>query len=58
MTLVAIFALKDELRSNIVSSVSFAKKANMTIRMVSGDNIYTATYAAIKAGIITEQEAV
>lgn len=29
----------------------------MTIRMVSGDNLETATAVAIKAGILTEEEA-
>ena len=29
----------------------------MTIRMISGDNIDTATATAIKAGILTEEEA-
>jgi magnesium-transporting ATPase (P-type) len=37
-------------------SVQFARKGGITVRMVSGDNLETATAVAIKAGILDEEE--
>jgi P-type E1-E2 ATPase len=52
LTFLAVFALKDDLRSSVMPSVKFANRANIVVRMVSGDNMETAKAVAIKAGII------
>lgn len=57
MTFVALFALQDDLRDKVARSIEFAKYGHITVRMVSGDHLETAKQVAIKAGIITEQEA-
>jgi Ca2+ transporting ATPase len=36
--------------------VQYAQKGNITVRMVSGDNLETAKAVAIKAGILSEEE--
>mmetsp|Transcript_34255 Transcript_34255/g.25322 ORF Transcript_34255/g.25322 Transcript_34255/m.25322 type:complete len:87 (+) Transcript_34255:637-897(+) len=56
MTFLAIFALQDDLRDKVLRSVQYAAKGNINVRMVSGDNLQTATAVAIKAGILTEEE--
>ncbi len=56
MVFVGVFALVDELRDKVLRSVQYAQKGNITVRMVSGDNLETATAVAIQAGILTEEE--
>lgn len=56
LTFVAAFALQDDLRTTVLRSIKFAQRGYMNVRMVSGDNLETATAVAIKAGIITEEE--
>jgi magnesium-transporting ATPase (P-type) len=56
LTFLGVFALQDDLRDKVTRSVQFAKRGMINIRMVSGDNIDTATAVAIKAGILTEEE--
>lgn len=56
LVFVGVFALQDELRDRVLRSIQFAQKGNITVRMVSGDNLETATAVAIKAGILTEEE--
>lgn len=43
LTLIGVFALQDELRERVVNSVKYAEKGKITVRMVSGDNLETAT---------------
>lgn len=40
---VALFALQDDLRDTVRRSVAFAKRGQIKVRMVSGDNLETAT---------------
>lgn len=54
---VGVFALQDDLREKVANTVRYAQKGCITVRMVSGDNLETARAVAIKAGIITEEEA-
>lgn len=54
---IGVFALEDDLRDKVLRSVQYARKGNLTVRMVSGDNLETAKQVAIKAGIVTEEEA-
>jgi Ca2+-transporting ATPase len=57
LVLVGVFALQDDLRDKVLRSVQYAQKGQITVRMVSGDNLETATAVAIKAGILNEEEA-
>lgn len=56
LTIIAIFALQDPLRPEIIEASVKCKKAGIRIRMVTGDNINTAKAIALEAGIITEEE--
>ena len=51
-----IFALQDPLRPEIVGSAQTCFKAGINIRMVTGDNIDTATAIAIEAGILKRED--
>ena len=51
-----IFALQDPLRPEIVYSAQKCFKAGINIRMVTGDNIDTATAIAIEAGILNAED--
>ena len=58
----AVFALIDDLRSNgknktVADDIKFATKGGINVIMVSGDNLFTARSAAIKAGIVSESRA-
>lgn len=57
MTVIAIYALMDPLREEIVDSAIKCRKAGINIRMVTGDNTDTARAIALNAGILTEEEA-
>ncbi len=56
LCLTGIFALQDPLRPEIVESVKKCNRAGINIRMVTGDNIDTATAIAIEAGILDEKD--
>ncbi|KAI8899377.1 hypothetical protein BC833DRAFT_524800 [Globomyces pollinis-pini] len=51
MTFVALIAIKDPLRKEIPGAVSMCQKAGLVIRMVTGDNILTATKIAKECNI-------
>jgi Ca2+-transporting ATPase len=57
LTFLGVFALQDDLRDKVHRSVTFARRGHIKIRLVSGDNLDTAVACAIKAGILTEEEA-
>jgi magnesium-transporting ATPase (P-type) len=54
---VGVFALQDDLRDKVLRSVQYAQKGNITVRMVSGDHQQTALAVAVKAGILTQEDA-
>lgn len=57
-TFLGAFGLKDPIRENVQSMVNAVKQRGfVNVRMISGDHYETAKRVAIKAGIITEQEA-
>ena len=56
-TLVGIFGIKDGLRDSSKSAISILNNAGINVRMLTGDNIVTATQIGIEAGLLTEQEA-
>ncbi len=49
--------MQDQMRPKVEKAVMYATRGNIITRMVSGDQIDTATAIAIKAGILTEDEA-
>lgn len=55
-TFLAAFGIQDDLRDGVKGAVESLKKANITVRMISGDNIETAKMAAYKASIINQKD--
>jgi Ca2+-transporting ATPase len=51
LTFIALFAIKDSLRKEIPGAVAMCQKAGLIIRMVTGDNILTATKIARECNI-------
>lgn len=56
LQMLATFALEDDLRDGVQTSIENLSKAKIRVRMISGDNLETARQAALKAKIITSQE--
>ena len=54
LTLLAIVGISDPLRGGVPKAVQDAKNAHITVRMVTGDNIETATAIAKEAGILPQ----
>lgn len=52
----AIAAIMDPLRPDVIEAVATCQKAGIFVRMVTGDNLDTATAIAKQAGILTEGE--
>lgn len=57
LTLLSIVGIQDPLRDGIPEAVGRCKRAGVTVRMVTGDNLSTAKAIAKNAGILTEAEA-
>lgn len=55
-TLVAAFGLIDELREGVCEAINKLNDGDINVRMISGDNMYTAIECAKKAGIIKDGE--
>ncbi|KAI4348669.1 hypothetical protein L6164_009366 [Bauhinia variegata] len=53
-TLIAVVGIKDPVRPGVKDAVKSCLAAGITIRMVTGDNIYTARAIAKECGILTE----
>eukprot|EP00257_Ricinus_communis_P022833 XP_015582680.1 calcium-transporting ATPase 4, plasma membrane-type [Ricinus communis] len=53
-TLLAIIGIKDPVRRGVKEAVKTCLDAGITVRMVTGDNIYTAKAIAKECGILTE----
>lgn len=56
LTLVGIVGLQDPLRPGITEAVRTCHLAGINVRMVTGDNIETATAIARKAGILSDAD--
>ncbi|KAI9250577.1 PMCA-type calcium-translocating P-type ATPase [Phascolomyces articulosus] len=54
LVLIGIVAIEDPLRPGVVESVAAFRRAGVFVRMVTGDNIKTATAIARNAGILTK----
>ncbi len=55
MTLVAIFGIKDPLRPTVIDAIKDCRRAGVTVRMVTGDNILTGRAIAKECGIYTPE---
>jgi magnesium-transporting ATPase (P-type) len=53
MTLIAIFALEDPIRAGVLDAVKTCGMAGITVRMITGDAVGTATAVATRTGILT-----
>jgi len=55
--LIGAFALQDKIRAGVKSAVAFTRdKAEMGVRLISGDHQETANSVAVNVGIIKEDE--
>lgn len=52
MTMIALFGLQDPLKDGVREAIDKCHEAGVTVRMVTGDNLDTATAIAIDAGIL------
>jgi len=54
--MVAVFGLQDPLKDGVVKAIRTCQRAGVTVRMVTGDNLDTATAIALEAGILNKEE--
>ncbi|KAG7375894.1 hypothetical protein PHYPSEUDO_014908 [Phytophthora pseudosyringae] len=54
LTCVAVVGIEDPVRPEVPGAIEHCKRAGITVRMVTGDNISTARSIAGKCGIITQ----
>ena len=55
--MIGAFALKDKVRTGVRQAVNFTRdKAQMNVRLISGDHVETATAVAENVGIIRDDE--
>ncbi|KAJ9507543.1 hypothetical protein QJQ45_019083, partial [Haematococcus lacustris] len=52
LTLLAIVGIKDPVRKEVPDAVTICQRAGIIVRMVTGDNIYTARHIARECGIL------
>ncbi|KAJ4272214.1 plasma membrane calcium [Fusarium torreyae] len=56
MTLIGIYGIKDPLRPTVISALEDCRRAGVFVRMVTGDNIQTASAIASECGIFRPDE--
>ncbi|GMH44859.1 hypothetical protein BSKO_12811 [Bryopsis sp. KO-2023] len=54
LILMSVVGIKDPVRQEVPAAVESCKTAGIFVRMVTGDNIYTAQHIARECGILTE----
>ncbi|GFR47750.1 hypothetical protein Agub_g9515 [Astrephomene gubernaculifera] len=54
LTCVGLVGIKDPVRPEVPAAVATCKRAGITVRMVTGDNIHTAQHIARECGILYE----
>ena len=54
MVFIGVVGIKDPLRQGVTEAVSDCRKAGVTVRMVTGDNVSTAKAIATECGIYTD----
>jgi Ca2+ transporting ATPase len=55
LILVAVVGIEDPLREEVPGAIATCRKAGITVRMVTGDNLATAKAISRKAGILSEE---
>jgi len=54
---IGVFGLKDPIRKNVNGFVQWGRNhGNLSLRMLSGDHVKTATAVALKCGILRQEE--
>ena len=53
--MIALIGIKDILRQEVIGAISKCNLAGVRVRMVTGDNLYTARAIAIECGIIDQK---
>lgn len=56
MTLIGIYGIKDPLRPSVIDALKDCRRAGVVVRMVTGDNIQTASAIASECGIYRPDE--
>ncbi|CAM1507174.1 Fc.00g068150.m01.CDS01 [Cosmosporella sp. VM-42] len=56
MTLISIYGIKDPLRPSVIDALKDCRRAGVVVRMVTGDNIQTASAIASECGIFRPDE--
>ncbi|KAG8525104.1 Plasma membrane calcium-transporting ATPase 4, partial [Galemys pyrenaicus] len=56
LTCIAVLGIEDPVRPEVPEAIAKCKRAGITVRMVTGDNINTARAIATKCGILTPGE--
>lgn len=54
LTALCIVGIKDPVRKEVADAVATCQRAGIRVRMVTGDNIYTARHIAAECGILTK----
>ena len=54
VTPLALIVFEDPIRGDVVEAIADCKQAGLSILMITGDNIYTATHVAKHVGILTD----
>ena len=54
--MIGAVALRNPIRENVRTSIQLAKRAQIKVRLVSGDHLETAKAIAEKAGILTQDD--
>ena len=54
LTLLCVVGIKDPVRAEVPDAVRTCQEAGIVVRMVTGDNIHTASHIARECGILTE----
>lgn len=54
MTLIGIFGIEDKVRPEVIPAIEKCKKAGITVRMCTGDNLRTAAAIAKNCGLIPD----
>jgi len=52
-TFIGIVALEDPLRKRAANFIELAKRGDVTVRMITGDNLDTAKKYALDCGLLT-----
>lgn len=55
LTCIGVVGIKDPIRATVPEAVQKCQTAGITVRMVTGDNIDTATFIAVECGILPQE---